>query len=165
MAIGGSDHWTYDSGQWDETKEEPDLWKIKFEARKHRQRHAPKGSGAPVGTEYHWLIGEVAMEPPDPFCSVLNCVTAIVAHQYVVKEDEDTYSTRMEGRKYKLAHKSVGSNAWSIITGVAPVIGSRKVSTPKRKERGQRTLEQTIKGGDKKAKPEETKADISDGSE
>ena len=31
---------------------------IKFEARKHRQRHAPEGSGAPVGTEYHWLIGE-----------------------------------------------------------------------------------------------------------
>ncbi|KAG6377358.1 hypothetical protein JVT61DRAFT_15153 [Boletus reticuloceps] len=43
MATGGSHHWTYDSGQWDE--EEPDLWKVKFEARKHRQRHTPKGTG------------------------------------------------------------------------------------------------------------------------
>ena len=33
---------------------------VKFEARKHRQRHAPEGSGAPAGTEYHWLIGEGA---------------------------------------------------------------------------------------------------------
>lgn len=28
MTIGGSHHWTYESGQWDETKEEPDLWKV-----------------------------------------------------------------------------------------------------------------------------------------
>ncbi|KAH7887008.1 hypothetical protein F5I97DRAFT_1872293 [Phlebopus sp. FC_14] len=150
MAIGGTHHWTYDSGQWDETKEEPDLWKIKFEAKKRRDRSAPKGSGAPVGTEYHWLI---------------------VAHQYVVKEDANTYSTRMEGRKYKLAHKSVGSsNSWNINTvkgqrerevelledaksrvqGLPPVIGSQKVSPQKRKDPGQQTLEQTFKGRSKR---------------
>jgi len=29
----------------------------------------------------------------------------IVAHQYVEKIDEDTYSTKLVGHKYKLAHK------------------------------------------------------------
>lgn len=56
MAIGGSHTWNYDQGQWKETKVEPDLWKIDFETKKHRARNAPKGSGAPVGTEYHWLV-------------------------------------------------------------------------------------------------------------
>ncbi|KAI6129533.1 hypothetical protein EV401DRAFT_746794 [Pisolithus croceorrhizus] len=146
MVIGGTHRWTYDSGQWVETKEEPDLWKIKFEAKKHRNRTAPKGSGAPVGTEYHWLI---------------------VAHQHVVKEDANTYSTRMEGHKYKLAHKSVGTNAWSVNTvkgqrdreiqlledsirrvqGLPPVISSQKVATQKMKDPGQKTLDQIFLGG------------------
>lgn len=56
MAIGGSHTWNYDQGVWKETKEEPDLWKIDFETTKRRARNAPRGSGAPVGTEYHWLI-------------------------------------------------------------------------------------------------------------
>jgi hypothetical protein len=56
MAIGGSHTWNYDQGQWKETKVEPDLWKINFETTKRRARNAPKGSGAPVGTEYHWLV-------------------------------------------------------------------------------------------------------------
>ena len=56
MAIGGSHTWNYDQGQWKETKVEPDLWKIDFETKKRRARNAPKGSGAPVGTEYHWLV-------------------------------------------------------------------------------------------------------------
>jgi hypothetical protein len=56
MAIGGSHTWNYDQGQWKETKVEPDLWNINFETTKRRARNAPKGSGAPVGTEYHWLI-------------------------------------------------------------------------------------------------------------
>lgn len=146
MAIGGTHRWTYDSGQWVETKEEPDLWKIKFEAKKHRNRTAPKGSGAPVGTEYHWLI---------------------VAHQHVVKEDANTYSTRMEGHKYKLAHKSVGTNSWSVNTvkgqrdreiqlledsirrvqGLPPVTSSQKVATQKMKDPGQKTLDQIFFGG------------------
>ena len=56
MAIGGSHTWSYDQGQWKETKVEPDLWKVDFETTKRRARNAPKGSGAPVGTEYHWLV-------------------------------------------------------------------------------------------------------------
>lgn len=56
MAVGGSHTWNYDPGVWKETKEEPDLWRIDYRTNKRRARNAPKGSGAPVGTEYHWLI-------------------------------------------------------------------------------------------------------------
>lgn len=56
MAIGGSHTWNYDQGVWKETKEEPDLWKIDYRTDKRRARKAPTGSGAPVGTEYHWFI-------------------------------------------------------------------------------------------------------------
>jgi hypothetical protein len=56
MAVGGSHTWNYDPGTWKETKEEPDLWRIDYQTNKRRARNAPKGSGAPVGTEYHWLI-------------------------------------------------------------------------------------------------------------
>jgi hypothetical protein len=56
MAVGGSHIWKYDQGVWKETKEEPDLWKIDYRATKRRIRKAPKGSGAPLGTEYHWFI-------------------------------------------------------------------------------------------------------------
>lgn len=56
MSVGSSHTWQYDPGEWRETKEEPDLWQIDFEVAKHRKRRAPEGSGAPVGTEYHWFI-------------------------------------------------------------------------------------------------------------
>lgn len=56
MAVGGSHTWNYDQGVWKETKAEPDLWKIDYQTTKRRAKKAPKGSGAPVGTEYHWLI-------------------------------------------------------------------------------------------------------------
>lgn len=56
VAVGGSHTWNYDPGTWKETKEEPDLWRIDYQTNKRRARNAPKGSGAPVGTEYHWLI-------------------------------------------------------------------------------------------------------------
>lgn len=56
MAVGGSHTWNYDQGVWKETKEEPDLWKVDYKTTKRRARNAPKGSGAPVGTEYHWFI-------------------------------------------------------------------------------------------------------------
>jgi hypothetical protein len=56
MAVGGSHTWNYDPGVWYETKEEPDLWKIDYKTHKRRDRKAPQGSGAPVSTEYHWLI-------------------------------------------------------------------------------------------------------------
>lgn len=56
MAVGGSHTWNYDGGVWHEVKEEPDLWKIDYKTNKRRAKKAPEKSGAPVGTEYHWLI-------------------------------------------------------------------------------------------------------------
>ncbi|SPQ20841.1 8ae02627-6b4c-42d4-9f96-68d528427e71 [Thermothielavioides terrestris] len=139
MAIGGSHMWNYDQGQWKETKVEPDLWKVEFATKKHRARNAPKGSGAPVGTEYHWLL---------------------VAHQHVKKIDANTYETRLVGSKYKLAHKLASSNAWSVPTvkaqrerevelledaklrvqGLPPVAAGEKVRTTK-DEKGQLKLD------------------------
>ncbi|KAL4803830.1 hypothetical protein BDV18DRAFT_39816 [Aspergillus unguis] len=95
MAVGGSHTWNYDQGVWKETKEEPDLWRVDYRTNKRRARNAPKGSGAPVGTEYHWLI---------------------VGHQHVKKIDANTYETTLEGSKYKLAYKSATSNSWSVPT-------------------------------------------------
>ncbi|KAL4961718.1 uncharacterized protein BDV14DRAFT_203463 [Aspergillus stella-maris] len=95
MAVGGSHTWNYDQGVWKETKEEPDLWKVDYRTNKRRARNAPVGSGAPVGTEYHWLI---------------------VGHQHVKKVDADTYETHLEGSKYKLAYKSATSDSWSVPT-------------------------------------------------
>ncbi|KAK1767574.1 hypothetical protein QBC33DRAFT_538663 [Phialemonium atrogriseum] len=139
MAVGGSHTWNYDPGVWHETKEEPDLWKIDYKTHKRRASTAPKGSGAPVGTEYHWLI---------------------VAHQYVKKEDANTYETHLVGSKYKLAHKAASSNSWSVptvkgqrerelelledagrrIQGLPPVLRGEKVRVEKH-ERGQQKLD------------------------
>jgi len=56
MAVGQSHMWHYEPGVWTETKREPDLWDINYKTNKSRARKAPEGSGAPVGTEYHWMI-------------------------------------------------------------------------------------------------------------
>ncbi|KAJ5377173.1 uncharacterized protein N7496_004582 [Penicillium cataractarum] len=139
MAVGGSHTWNYDPGVWKETKEEPDLWRIDYQTNKRRMRNAPKGSGAPVGTEYHWLI---------------------VGHQHVRKIDANTYETHLTGAKYKLAHKSATTGSWSIPTvrgqreremelledarrrvqGLPPVLASEKVKLDRR-EKGQQSLD------------------------
>ncbi|EAW13261.1 uncharacterized protein ACLA_017070 [Aspergillus clavatus NRRL 1] len=139
MAVGGSHTWTYDEGRWKETKEEPDLWRIDYRTNKRRARKAPQGSGAPVGTEYRWLV---------------------VAHQHVKKVDANTYETHLTGSKYKLAYKSASSNSWSIPTvkkqrerevelledakkrvqRLPPVLATEKVKVEKR-EKGQQSLE------------------------
>jgi len=49
------------------------------------------------GTEYHWYI---------------------LAHQNVRKLDANIYTTSMDGLKYKLAHKRVGINRWSLTENV-----------------------------------------------
>lgn len=56
MAVGGSHTWNYDQGVWKETKVEPDRWEIDYTSTKRRARTAPKGSGVPVGAQYHWFI-------------------------------------------------------------------------------------------------------------
>ncbi|KAK5073051.1 hypothetical protein LTR64_000540 [Lithohypha guttulata] len=151
MAVGGSHTWNYDPGIWRETKTEPDLWKIDYETKKRRAKNAPTGSGASVGTEYHWLV---------------------VAHQYVKKIDANTYETHLVGSKYKLAHKGAGSNSWSINTvkaqreheielledakrrvqGLPPVLSGEKVKAASR-EKGQQKLDSLfVKSPNKKEK-------------
>jgi hypothetical protein len=46
-----------------------------------------------VGTEYHWYI---------------------IAHQYVKKLDANSYTTSLDGLKYKLAHRRSENEKWSI---------------------------------------------------
>jgi hypothetical protein len=92
MTIGRSHKWHYDKGEWRDSKITPDLWSISYAVTKRRAGHAPKGSGASVGTDYHWFI---------------------LAHQNVEKLNADDYSTVMTGLKFKLAHKRAGNKKWN----------------------------------------------------
>jgi hypothetical protein len=92
MSIGGEHVWEYPDGLWQERKVAPDRWIFTFSSLKKRARSAPEGSGAPVGTGYHWFI---------------------LAHQVVRKRDKDTYETSMEGVKFKIAHRRPHWRAWS----------------------------------------------------
>lgn len=92
MTIGRTHHWKYDQSDWKEKKVTPDKWEFTYSTTKRRTGKAPEGSGAPVGTGYHWFI---------------------LAHQYVEKLDANNYSTQMVGLKYKLAHKRAAGNKWS----------------------------------------------------
>jgi hypothetical protein len=92
MRVGASHRWQYDQGEWRERKLNPDEWEIYYQTVKRRAFRAPEESGAPVGTEYNWLI---------------------VSHQRVDKLDANSYMTRMEGRKFKVAHKRAGKSTWS----------------------------------------------------
>ena len=93
MKIGRSHKWYYDKGEWRDHKITPDLWEIEYQVTKCRAGKAPKGSGVPIGTEYHWYI---------------------VAHQHVKKLDANSYATTMTGLKYKLAHKRFDKEKWNI---------------------------------------------------
>jgi hypothetical protein len=93
MRIGRSHKWNYDKGVWRETKVTPDRWEITYSVTKRRAGHAPEGTGAPVGTAYHWFI---------------------LSHQFVEKLNADDYSTSMVGVKFKLAHRRAGKDKWSI---------------------------------------------------
>src|SRR5215204_2545051 len=92
MKVGRSHKWYYDKGEWKETKQTPDKWQFKYSVTKRRAGKAPEGSGAAVGTEYHWYI---------------------LADQTVNKLDENRDSTEMAGLKYKIAHRRAGSEKWS----------------------------------------------------
>jgi hypothetical protein len=92
MKVGRSHRWKYDAGDWRERKVTPDDWTFTYEVKKRRAGRAPEGSGAPVGTGYHWYV---------------------LADQFVEKLDANTYSTAMSGLKVKLAHKRAGSDKWS----------------------------------------------------
>jgi hypothetical protein len=92
MAIGRSHKWYYDKGVWIDKKITPEKWLINYEVTKRRAGKAPVGSGAAVGTEYHWYI---------------------MAHQMVKKLDANSYSTALNGLKFKLAHKRSSKPSWS----------------------------------------------------
>jgi len=92
MQIGRSHKWYYDKGEWQDKKITPDLWEIRYAVTKRRAGKAPKGSGTPVGTGYHWYI---------------------MAHQEVLKLNEDDYTTVLSGLKYKIAHKRAAKGNWS----------------------------------------------------
>nr|MDO8085223.1 hypothetical protein [Candidatus Sigynarchaeum springense] len=92
MAVGGRHEWDYKEGKWSEKKVSPDKWTFTFDCDKHRARHAPAGTGAAIGTQYHWYI---------------------VADQRVTKLDEDTYRTAMCGVKFKVGHKRPYWHQWS----------------------------------------------------
>lgn len=92
MKVGRSHKWYYDQGEWKEKKITPDKWEFTYEVTKRRAGKAPKGSGVPVGTEYHWYI---------------------LSHQIVRKLNANDYTTSMAGLKYKLAHKRFDREKWS----------------------------------------------------
>jgi hypothetical protein len=93
MAIGRSHKWVYDPGDWKESKITPDLWEFSFIVTKRRAYTAPVGSGAAIGTGYHWYI---------------------LGHQNVFKLNANDYSTSMTGLKFKVAHKRASKGTWNI---------------------------------------------------
>lgn len=92
MPVGGSHHWNYPHGIWNETKLSPDKWSFNFTSRKERRRAAPTNSGAADNTEYHWYI---------------------IANQRVRKLDSNAYDTLMEGLKFKVGHKRPHWRNWN----------------------------------------------------
>jgi hypothetical protein len=92
MAIGRAHKWYYDQGEWRERKVTPDEWQLDYAVTKRRAGRAPKGSGVPVGTEYHWFI---------------------LAHQHVKKLNANEYTTALNGTKYKIAHLRADKGKWS----------------------------------------------------
>jgi hypothetical protein len=92
MSVGGEHRWLYPNGRWQERKVAPDRWEFTFSSTKERERSAPEGSGVPEGTQFHWYI---------------------LAHQRVRKIDKDSYTTFMDGVKYKIAHKRPQWRKWS----------------------------------------------------
>ncbi|MHA1299313.1 MAG: hypothetical protein ACTSO9_07760 [Candidatus Helarchaeota archaeon] len=84
MRIGGKHSWNYKNGIWNETKISPKKWKIEFICNKYRKTLAPPETGAPLKTGFHWYI---------------------IADQKVIKIDENTYETVMNGFKFKIGHK------------------------------------------------------------
>ena len=95
MKVGRRHKWNYDAGEWSERKVTPDKWEFSYAVVKRRRGRAPEGSGAPVGTAYHWYI---------------------LADQVVTKLDANSYMTEMTGIKHKLAHRRADKSSWSAST-------------------------------------------------
>jgi hypothetical protein len=92
MKVGRGHTWRYDAGEWKERKVTPDRWEFRYAVPKRRAGRAPEGSGAPVGTAYHWYI---------------------VADQVVTKLDANSYMTEMVGYKLKIGHRRADKSSWN----------------------------------------------------
>ncbi len=92
VKVGRGHKWQYEAGEWKEKKVTPNKWAFTYKVGKRRAGKAPEGSGAAVGTQYHWYI---------------------IADQIVKKLDANNYSTEMTGSKYKIAHKRANKENWS----------------------------------------------------
>lgn len=92
MRVGGIHRWNYPDGSWHERKVEPSRWRFTFTSHKHRRARAPEGSGAGVGSAYHWYV---------------------TAHQWVEKQDANTYATMMEGEKHLLGFRKPEWREWN----------------------------------------------------
>lgn len=106
MRVGGRHRWRYADGTWREEKATPDRWAFSYAAHKHRHARAPQGSGAEPGSGYHWLI---------------------LAHQWVEKEDANTYATFMEGEKRLIAFRKPAWEQWNTQFGNQPSARERTV--------------------------------------
>ena len=91
MKVGRTHTWDY-KGEWKERKLAPDLWEVSFRATKKRRGKAPAGSGAAVGTEYHWFFAPIA--------------------QSARKLDANRYQTHLEGLKWKIGFRPATSETW-----------------------------------------------------
>lgn len=84
MKIGNSHNWNYTNGKWHETKIAPDRWSFQFDSIKTRVHPAPVNTGASINTKFHWYI---------------------IADQIATKVDANSYTTLMQGVKFKVGHK------------------------------------------------------------
>lgn len=106
VSVGGSHTWHYPDGLWEETKVAPDQWQIKFSSIKCRSKPAPVGSGAALGTGYHWFI---------------------IADQCVKKISADEYQTLMQGAKFKIGHRRPYWRNWSYTYPEQPTYRQRLI--------------------------------------
>lgn len=89
----GSVHSWWAPGTWQEVKLSPEKWGFEWAGTQERiKATAPPGSGADLGSEFHYLL---------------------VAHQFVRKADENTYESRVVGSKHQVGHKRAGWLQWS----------------------------------------------------
>lgn len=81
--------WAMGKGKWEEQRTGAQSWEILFET--IAVKPLKTGTGMPIGSEHH---------------------SYVLAHQKLVKTRNNTYQVRIEGLKFKLAHKETGEK-WS----------------------------------------------------
>ncbi|GAM35086.1 hypothetical protein TCE0_015f03111 [Talaromyces pinophilus] len=129
MAIGGSHTWNYDQGVWKETKVEPDRWEIDYATTKRRARKAPKGSGVPVGTEYHWfIVGHQTHLVGSKYKLAHKSTSATAWSVPTVKAQRERELDLLEDAKRR-------------VQGLPPVLGTEKAKVSTKQEKGQQTLD------------------------